>query len=299
MPLCSLQAAAWFRSCIPFLGLVSTIGCLYAVNKRPPLSAEFFSVTSRPVNGTLQVLRCTPAVGFQQGSQSLQCRLGVDTEQRLEVAAFRVHMGMLFVGCCSLGALFGMVAFKENAQYISSELLFTRDSYAPVEMRSFSHHDGSGGGGISLYSWELVWWGYIWALHIILVSCLTSPVDIFDTALVVGFSCTCLMFLCRPREGRDADGDHSSPAGPFPLVVAAVLITCVWLAMSSVPHVYESDRMWLLGILLGMDALMLFIHLSDTMPTMYTVLMGRLTYTVLANGILIYTYWVLPDRLQE
>ena len=121
----------------------------------------------------------------------------------------------------------------------------------------------------------------------------------FDTALVVGFSCTCLMFLCRPREGRDADGDHSSPAGPFPLVVAAVLITCVWLAMSSVPHVYESDRMWLLGILLGMDALMLFIHLSDTMPTMYTVLMGRLTYTVLANGILIYAYWVLPDRLQE
>ena len=40
-------------------------------------------------------------------------------------------------------------------------------------------------------------------------------------------------------------------------------------------------------------------HLSNTMPTMYTVLMGRLMYTVLANCILIYAYWVLPYRLQE
>lgn len=56
MAICSLQTAAAFRASTPLLGLLTTAVCLYIVTKRPALKAEFFSVTPRPINGTLQVI---------------------------------------------------------------------------------------------------------------------------------------------------------------------------------------------------------------------------------------------------
>lgn len=292
MPLCGLQTAAAFRKSVPLLGVLTTVACYYATSKRPALNAEFFSMQPRPVNGTLQVLLCSPAQGSGDDDSTKRqtvCELQVDTLHRVKVVAYRWHLALPFVGCCALGALFGMVAYHDNAQYISSDILFDRDAYAPV------HHDGLE--KMSLYSWELVWWAYVWSLHIVLVSCVTSPVDIFDTALVVGFGCLALMFLCRPRENQDCGG--GAQKGYMQTAVALMLAFCVWLAVTSIPHAYEPDRMWLLSILLGLDGLMLFVHMSDYMPTMYTVLMGRVTYTVLANCALVYAYWVLLDRLSE
>lgn len=285
MPLCGLKTAAAFRSSVPLLGLASTLVCLYATSKRPALNVEFFSMMPKPVNGTMQVLDCP----LSATASASACMLKVDQVHRIEVYAYRWHMALPFVGCCALGGLFGLVTFQENAQYISSDILFDLDAYVPVHQDRMER--------ASLYSWELVWWAYVWTLHILLVSCITSPVDIFDTGMVVGFGCLALMFLCRPRDGGHTEGN--SRQGYMQMVVALVLILCVWLAITSIPHAYETDRMWLLGCLLAMDALMLFVHLSDSMPTMYTVLMGRVTYMVLCNSILVYAYWVLQDRLQE
>lgn len=251
------------------------------------------------------MLQCAKIADLQNtegtASTTTVCSLHVDTRTRVEVVAFRWHLGIPFVGCCALGALFGLVAYQGNAHHISSDTLFVRESYTPVNTMARGHDDEHGG-GVSLYSWELLWWAYVWILHIILVSCLTSPVDIFDTALVVGFGCLGLMYLCKPRNGSGRGDDEEAvdgKVGHLQLVVTATLVLCVWIAATSIPHAYEPDRMWLLGLLLGMDALMLFIHLSDSVPTMYTVLMGRLTYTILSNCALGYAYWVLPDRLEE
>lgn len=62
---------------------------------------------------------------------------------------------------------------------------------------------------------------------------------------------------------------------------------------------YESDRMWLLGIIVFLDVLLLVIHMYDSMPTMYTIIMGRLTYITLMNVSLAYSFLTLKDRLEE
>lgn len=57
--------------------------------------------------------------------------------------------------------------------------------------------------------------------------------------------------------------------------------------------------MWLLGLLVAMDILLLVVHGYDSMPTMYTIVMGRLTFITLMNLSLGYAFIVLKDRLEE
>lgn len=64
-------------------------------------------------------------------------------------------------------------------------------------------------------------------------------------------------------------------------------------------QVYEPDRMWLLCLLVLLDVLLLVVHGYDNMPTMYTIVMGRLTFITLMNLSLGYAFGVLKDRLEE
>lgn len=82
-------------------------------------------------------------------------------------------------------------------------------------------------------------------------------------------------------------------------VVLSCLIGCTWITFASIPHVYEADRAWLFLCLLLLDGLLLLVHMYDGTPTMYTIVMGRLTYVSLANLCLAYAFYSLEDRLEE
>lgn len=51
--------------------------------------------------------------------------------------------------------------------------------------------------------------------------------------------------------------------------------------------------------MLVFDGLLLLVHMYDALPTMYTVVMGRLTYVSLVNLWLAYAFRSLDDRLSE
>ena len=89
----------------------------------------------------------------------------------------------------------------------------------------------------SLYFLETVFWWYVLLIHTTLVVSLTSPVDIFDTVIVVIFTVACLMYLCRPRgsanEGNTGGISTSGSQG----VVLVILVTCSWMTFSSIPQV--------------------------------------------------------------
>jgi hypothetical protein len=82
-------------------------------------------------------------------------------------------------------------------------------------------------------------------------------------------------------------------------VVLSCLILSTWVTFSSIPQVYEPDRAWLFLCIVLLDCLLLLVHMYDSMPTMYTIVMGRLTFVMLANLCLSYSYYSLKDRLEE
>lgn len=154
-----------------------------------------------------------------------------------------------------------------------------------------------------MYTWEMIFWAYVFMVHVVLVAVLTSPVDIFDTAVVVMFSIICLMYLCRPRSNNPDSGDAGDRTlgggGMAQAGVLTTLLVCTWLTFTSIPHMYEQDRAWLFAVLLVLDGLLLLVHMYDGMPTMYTIVMGRLTFVNLVNIVLAYAFATLKDRLDQ
>ena len=197
-------------------------------------------------------------------------------------------MGIPFLAVCVIGAVFCSLTKKERGMVFNTNILFVPDTYAPVQQYAGGGQELSS----SLYTWELVFWAYILNIHGVLVMCLTSPVDIFDATVVILFGVMCLMFLCRPRGN---DGNAATLQG----VVLAILLICIWNMFMSIPHAYQQDRLWLMGILMALDGLLLLVHMYDSMPTMYTIVMGRLTYVTLGSVVLSYAFATLQDRLTE
>jgi hypothetical protein len=270
--MCSEGVAKIFRKTYPVIGVLSTIACLYAVSVSPPLYAELFTTTVNPVNGTIQIVECTSVPIYH-------CARVVDKQKSMDVTVYHVSMGVPFLLCCIVGTIFYVLTKKEDNNIINADLSFAPESYQPV----------TNGDGTSLYTWELIFWGYVLLVHTVLVTALTSPVDIFDTAISVLFTTLCLMFLCRPRSGNTGGGVQ--------VAVVSTLLVCTWLTFTSIPHVYEPDRLWLLVILVLLDTLLLLVHMYDGIPTMYTIVMGRLTFISLVNLSLAYAFTTLKDRL--
>lgn len=185
---------------------------------------------------------------------------------------------------------------------MNMDMLFIPDSY---QDHVYSSSSPDGGRGNGLYTWELVFWGYTLAVHCALILAATSPVDLFDTVTIIAFSLLCIMYLCKPRMDHQHGSDHAAgPSGTgsssvFKSMVMMVLMLCTWLAFTSIPHVYEADRLWLLLCLVSLDVFLLIAHLYDSMPSMYTICMGRLTYTALMNLLVAYAFYSLKDRLQS
>ena len=296
--MCSDGVAKGFRRVYPAVGTVTAAVCLYAVSMSPPLHIEVYSTTSKPVNGTIQVIQCHPVIISKEGGTISSCERVVDQPTRLHVDAYHLSMGIPFIACCVIGAVFCSLTKKEDSTVFNINNLFTPESYTPVGGGS-AHHNEDGGGGGSMYTWELVFWGYISITHWVLVSVLTSPSDIFDTAVSIGFTVLCLMFLCRPRGSDNNGGGGGGGMIGMQGLVLSTLLLCTWLTFSSIPHAYEADRGWLFASVLVMDGLLLLVHMYDDMPTMYTIVMGRLTYVSLVNLWLSYAFYSLDDRLSE
>ena len=77
------------------------------------------------------------------------------------------------------------------------------------------------------------------------------------------------------------------------------MVVCTWLTFTSIPHAYQHDRLWLMGILSALDGLLLLVHMYDSLPTMYTITMGRLNYVTLGNMLFSLAFAILEDRLSE
>lgn len=54
-----------------------------------------------------------------------------------------------------------------------------------------------------------------------------------------------------------------------------------------------------MGVLGTLDGLLLLVHMYDGLPTMYTIVMGRLTYVILGNMLFSLAFAILEDRLSE
>lgn len=337
--MCTTGMAAFFRKIYPYVGLASALACVYSVLNSQALNAELFSTIPKPINGTLETVVCKQMNNFGQKMQVQPtsgvsspppiiisssspttvvsnnlvvpiCAVVVDQPRRMSVMVYHISMGIPFLLTCCIGAMFCIMTSKEDVSLLNMDTYFIPDSFAPSENGDRHGGRGGGGGGGGLYTWEVVFWVYTFCVHCTLVTAVSSPVDIFDTAIIVSFSILCIMYLCRPRMSNGNGGDNSfsvsgsdvgsgGGGGGMQAMVIMVLALSTWLAFTSVPHVYESDRMWLLASLVVMDSFLLVVHLYDTLPTMYTISMGRLTYTTLVNFLIAYSYYSLKDRLQE
>ncbi len=198
-------------------------------------------------------------------------------------------MGIPFLLCCSLGTIFFYFTRKEEITLFNVNVPYTPDTYAPIQTNL---DYGVMMQSSPTYTWDLVFWAYVFVLHGVLVACLTSPVDIFDAAVAVLFAVLSFMFLCRPR------GEIMGVATMQGLVLST-LVVCTWLTFTSIPHAYQHDRLWLMGVLVVLDSLLLLIHMYDSLPTMYTIVMGRLTYVTIGNLLFSLAFATLEDRLSE
>jgi hypothetical protein len=292
--MCSEGVAGVFRKAYPFLGIFTTLICLYIVTIFPPLHVEMYSTSVRPINGTLQVILCDTSplgmtITMPDGRVVTHCERVVDQPARLQVNVYHSSMGIPFIICCMIGTIFCHLTKKEKGMVFNVNLMFVPDTYAPVQTNAdYGIHEESS----SLYTWEIVFWAYVFALHGALVACLTSPVDVFDAAVAVLFGTLCFMFLCRPR-------GNNMGAATMQGLVLSTLIVCTWLTFTSIPHAYQQDRLWLMGVLTTIDGLLLLIHMYDSLPTMYTIVMGRLTYITLGNMLFSLAFATLEDRLSE
>lgn len=120
---------------------------------------------------------------------------------------------------------------------LSMDMMFVVDSYIPM-----GRHGGGGSGSGSLYTWELLFWGYILCVHSVLLVTLASPVDVFDTTVVVSFTVLCMAFLCKPRQEGEGGGGGGGGGGATQAIVLCVLVLSAWLALTSIPHAYEVSR---------------------------------------------------------
>lgn len=121
------------------------------------------------------------------------CDRVVDQPRRLHVEVYHVSMGIPFLACTAIGAIFCSLTKREDSSVFSENLLFVTDSYySPVSINPSGDSEGS-----TMYTWEISFWIYIMALHLSLVSTITSPVDIFDTVVSVLLGVLSIMFLCR------------------------------------------------------------------------------------------------------
>lgn len=197
--MCSEGVSDIFRKAYPFLGIVTTLICLYVITVYPPLHVELYSTSVRPVNGTLQIILCDDAfsgIMIPDGRVMTHCERVVDQPGRLNVNVYHLSMGIPFIVGCMIGTIFCHLTKKERGTVFNVNVMFVPDTYTPV---STNMDYGIQEQSSSLYTWEIAFWVYIFVVHSILLACLTSPVDIFDTAVSVMFGTLCFMFLCRPR----------------------------------------------------------------------------------------------------
>jgi hypothetical protein len=142
----------------------------------------------------VQVVKCDPqlSIHLSNGEVIPRCERVVDQPRRLRVEVYHLSMAVPFVACTAVGAIFCSLTSREGSNIFSMNLLFVPDSYSPV-----GHHLDDSGGSSPMYTWELVFWLYVLLLHCTLVPTITSPVDVFDTAVSVIVGVASIMFLCR------------------------------------------------------------------------------------------------------
>lgn len=238
-----------------------------------------------PVNGTLESILCHK----EAVTNIPMCEKVVDLTmkpQRLKVRTYHVSMGFFFVITCCIAAVWSIMTSKENARggIISSEINFTIDVYQ--QDHDYNRND--------LYRWEVVFWMFVGAVHICLMLPLTSPVDGFDCMVICCFALLCIMYLCKPRNLEESAASIASPTHG---AVLCLLLMVLWMAFTSIPHIYEADRLWLLGGVFFLDSLLIVTHVYDSIPTMYTIVMGRLIYTVSMEALVVTAFYCLKHRL--
>ncbi len=89
--MCSEGVARVFQKAYPFLGISTTLVCLYIVTMYPPLHVEAYSTSVKPINGTLQIIECDPdiTITLPNGETVTHCERIVDQPDRY---VFHLHM---------------------------------------------------------------------------------------------------------------------------------------------------------------------------------------------------------------
>lgn len=134
--MCSENVARWFRHSYPVIAVLSTIVCLYSVSSAPPLHAEFFYTVTLPINGTIQIVKCdlVPNQVMEIIKQPMvpMCKRVVDQPKRLSVTVYHMSMGMPFLVCCVVGAVFCTLTKKADSNLFSMDTLFITETYDPT-----------------------------------------------------------------------------------------------------------------------------------------------------------------------
>ena len=125
---------------------------------------------------------------------------------------------------------------KEQDTLFNVHILFEVQSYSVLQLNRLAAGRTGGGGSNPLYTWELSWWAYVAMLNTTLVTICTSPVDVYDTLTAMGFGFLGLMYICRPK--TTSYGDQAAGAGGGDWMVMAVLMLCIWLSYTSIPHIH-------------------------------------------------------------
>lgn len=326
--MCSLAVQHLFHRL--YVGLCIALCALgiFLATTRPPLHAELFVVTPRPVNGSLQVIVCQQDVKIvlADGTTAQHCEYQVDNAHRIQAKAYHVSMGLPCVLVCIAGCCFAFTTMKEVSVHglMSADLLFVVSTYS-MELPGGSSISGADVSSRrnTLYRWECIFWGYVFIVHLVMVVLLASPVDVFDGIVIIVFQQLSIMYLCRPRQCGDDEYDgggagqvvdsryslisygsssSSSLSTSFSLVqgfLMVMLVVLAWNNFASIPHVYEAERVWALGVLVVMDMLLLVVHMYDQVPTMYTITMGRLVYVILLNVCVLGMFYSFKHRLHH
>ena len=141
-------------------------------------------------------MRCDSRVSMHLSTGEVipSCERVVDQPGRLRVEVYHIAMGVPFILCTAIGSIFCSLTKREDSSVFSENLLFVADSYySPVSLNAA----GGDGDGSTMYTWEISFWIYSMALHVVLVATITSPVDVFDTVVSVLLGVLSIMYLCR------------------------------------------------------------------------------------------------------
>jgi hypothetical protein len=320
--MCTQSVQVLFRRLYVGLCLALCVLGIFLVITCPPLYTEMFVVVPQPVNGSLQSIVCQEnvKVTLADGTITKHCEYSVNLEEkprpRIKIYAYHIPMGIPCILVYLLAVFFAFTTSKEAAYHglISADLLFMVETYC-MELSCSDGiglaNMGSGGGGRrsfnTLYRWECTFWVYVFAVHVVLLLMLASPVDVFDFAVTAIFHILCIMYLCRPRPSDSDDSGYEGGAGggmysQSSMTQSFVMCFLVLIAINTficIPHVYEGERLWALCILLVFDSLLLITHLYDHIPTMYTIVMGRLIYVVGVQLVIVLMFFCFKHRLQK